>query len=108
MTLSILATIGLLVCAFYVYVLCQWMRDTKSKRPFQRRIHGQSGGTKEIKHPYIISSRKIEEKRHRSDETSRRTPRMTELSKGRGLGCNGSERIAYKKIVSSLSSRKRS
>src|ERR1700722_17496042 len=31
MTLIVLATTGLLACAFYIYVLCKWMRDANGK-----------------------------------------------------------------------------
>jgi hypothetical protein len=82
MTLIVLATTGLLACAFYVYVLCQWMRDTNGKRAPRPPIDGQSDGTQENKRPYIVGSRKID--------------------------WNESERIAYRKIANSLSWRNRS
>jgi len=82
MALIVLATTGLLACAFYIYVLCPWIRDTNGKRTSRPRIDGQSDGTQENKRPYIVGSRKID--------------------------WNESERIAYHKIASSLSSRNRS
>src|SRR5713226_7080089 len=59
MTLIVLATTGLLACGFYIYVLCQWMRDTNDKRTPRPPIDGQSDGTQENKRPYIVGSRKI-------------------------------------------------
>lgn len=80
MTVIVLATTGLLACAFYIYVLCQWMRDTNGKRTPRPRIDGQSDGPQENKRPYVAGSRKIDWKE--------------------------SERIAYQKIASSLSLRR--
>lgn len=108
MTLIVLATTCLLACAFYIYVLCQWMRDTKGKRTTPPPIAGQSGGTQENKRLYIMGSRKNTERHDSPDVSSHRVPRMIWLSRGRGLGWNESERIAYRKIASSLSLRKRS
>jgi hypothetical protein len=55
-----LATIGLLACAFYIYVLCQWMRDAngKGRRTSPPPIAGQSGATQQNNRFYIIGSRK--------------------------------------------------
>jgi hypothetical protein len=82
MTLIVLATTGLLACAFYIYVLCQWMRDANGKRTPRAPIAGQSDTAQENKRPYIVGSRKID--------------------------WNESERIAYRKVANSLSSRNRS
>ena len=38
MTRIALATTCFLACAFYIYVLCQWMRDTNGNRNRRRRI----------------------------------------------------------------------
>lgn len=102
MTLMVLATTCLVACAFYIYVLCQWMRDTKGKRTTGFSIDRRGGGAKEKNRPYIMGSRKV------ADVKSHRVPKMTELSRSRGRGRNESERIAYQKIASSLSLRKRS
>src|SRR5258706_15966015 len=108
MTLIVLATTGLLACCFYVYVLCQWMRDTKSKRTRPPAIAGQSGATQENKRPYILGSQKSAERHDSPDVSSHRSRRITGLSRGRVLGWNESERMAYRKIASSPSSRNRS
>jgi hypothetical protein len=81
MTLIVLATTGLLACAFYIYVLCQWVRDVNGKGTPRPRIDGQNNGTQENKRPYIVGSRKID--------------------------WNESERIGYRKIANFLSSRNR-
>jgi hypothetical protein len=108
MTLVVLATTVLLACGFYIYVLCQWMRDTNGKRTPRSRIDGQSEGKQENKRLYVIGSRKIAESQDRSDIASRRAPSITWLSGRRGLDWNESERIAFRRITDSLSSRKRS
>src|SRR6266403_5411816 len=105
MTLIVLATACLLACAFYIYVLCQWMRDANGKRTTRSPIVGQSEGTQENKRPYILGSRKSAERRDSPDLSSHRSRRMTGLSRGRVLGWNESERMAYRKIACSLSSR---
>jgi hypothetical protein len=108
MTLIVLATTGLLACAFYIYVLCQWMRDTNGKgwRTSPPPIAGQSGATQQNNRVYIIGSRKYAQ-RHGPDVSSRRITKMIGISRGGELDWNESERVAYQKIASSLSLRKR-
>jgi hypothetical protein len=84
MTLIVLATTGLLACAFYIYVLCQWMRDTNGKRTPRRSVDRQSGGTRQNKRLYVIGSGKFAEKQDHSLTRSDRVPRMVERSRGRG------------------------
>ena len=103
----ILATTGLLPCAFYIYVLCQWMREANGKRMPRPRIDRQSEGKWENKRLYVMGSRKIAESQDRTDIASRRAPSITWLSGRRGLDWHESERMAYQKIASSLSLRKR-
>jgi hypothetical protein len=81
MTLIVLVTTGLLACAFYIYVLCQWTLDANGNRAPRLPIDGRSDGTRKNKRLYVVGSRKIP--------------------------WNESERIAYRKIVNSLSSRNR-
>ena|SRR5881392_1664177 len=107
MTLIVLAMTGLLACASTVYVLCQWMRDTRGKRTARPPIDGPSDGAQTNKRPYVMGSRKNAERHDSSDVSSCRATRMTGLSRRRGLGWNKSERIADQKIATSLSLRKR-
>src|ERR1700719_4400799 len=103
MTLIVLAMAGLLACAFYIYVLCQWVRDANGKRTSRPAIDGQRDGTQENKRPYIIGSRRIAGRHDGSDISRHRASRMTGLFRRRGLGWNETERIAYQKIASSMS-----
>jgi hypothetical protein len=98
MTLIVLAAIGLLACAFYIYVLYQWTRDGNGKRTNRPLFVGPSDGTQENKRPYIVGSRKIAETRDHLTVSVRLPQR----------GWNKSERMAHQKIASSLSSRNRS
>jgi len=107
MNLIVLAATDLLACAFYIYVLCQWMRDAKGKGTPVPRIDGQGAGSQEDKRPYVVGTRKIAEG-HGSDCNSQRAPRMAGLYGGREGGGTECERIAYEKIASSVSLRKRS
>lgn len=107
MTLIVLAMTGLLACAFYVYVLCQWMRDTRGKRTARPAIDALSDGAQTNKRPYVMVSRKNAEGHDSPDVSSHRATRMTGLIRRRGLGGNKSEPIAYQKIATPLSLRKR-
>lgn len=108
MNLIVLVTTGLLACAFYIYVLCQWMRDGKGKRTPVPRIDGRSEGAQENKRPYVVGTRKIAERHGASDGSSQWAPRVAGLYGGREGGWTECERIAYEKIASSVSLRKRS
>ena len=107
MTLIVLATAGLLACAFYIYVLSEWMRDANGKKTTGHPIAEQRDGPQGNKRPFIISTRKIAERDNSSDITSHRAPRMRGPSRRRGQSWNESERIAYQKIARSRSLRKK-
>lgn len=106
MTLIVLV-IGLLACAFYIYVLYQWMRDANGKRTRHRLIAERGEGTKENKRPYIIGPRKIADRGYDRDMATQGASILTGFSGRRGLGWNERERIAYQRIVSSLSLREK-
>ena len=108
MNLIVLVTTGLLACAFYIYVLCQWVRDAKGKRTRLPRIDGQGEGSQEDKRPYVVGTRKIAERHGASDGSSQRAPTMAGLYGGREGGWTECERTAYEKIASSVSLRTRS
>jgi hypothetical protein len=106
MTLIVLVAIGCLACVFYLYVLYHWIRDTDRKRIPHSVSAEESDRRQESKRLYIMDSQKIADKRDRSDVSTYRTPSTTVLAGRRGW--HESERIAYHKIVTSLSLRKRS
>ncbi len=104
MTVIVLAAVGFLACAFYLFVLFQWTRDTKRK---VTRVGDATGDTSENKRPQVVGSQRTVEKRDPSAERSRRFQRMRGRSRGCGPGCNECERIAYEKVARSLRSGKR-
>jgi hypothetical protein len=56
MTLIVLATICLLACAFYVYVLIHWSRDTKRKTTTHSAAENQADEDGERRRPYVVGS----------------------------------------------------
>jgi hypothetical protein len=106
MTLIVLATTGLLACAFYLFVLCQWMLDAKRQNRTRRSMGTQNNATPETQRPFVMRSGKIGETAP-SDVTSHRAPRVVKLPRGREAGWNATERIAYQRIASSLILRNR-
>jgi hypothetical protein len=108
MTLILLATTGLLACAFYAYVLYQWMRDTNGTRTTRRAGDRGTEGKQATKRPYVVSSREAADSQDRSGVRSHRAPMVVKRSGDREAEWNATERIAYQRIASSLASRKRS
>ena len=84
MALTVLIAICLFACAFYLYVLFQWMRDKKREPTGRPAIGEESGKTGHKKQPRSFNSRK------------RQTP------KGSSSGCTHCEGIAYERITRSL------
>jgi hypothetical protein len=107
MTVIALATTGLLACAFYIYVLWQWMRDGNGGGTNRLPFDGSSDGKQANKRPYIVASRKIAERRSLRRKVAQGFA-DDRLARRRAIGWNESERIAYRKIASSPSLRKRS
>jgi uncharacterized membrane protein YccC len=102
MTLIVLATICLLACAFLLFVLFQWTRDTKRKTTARTAVDDAAGEASEEKRPRIVASRRTSEKQNRLSRMSRFVPSKREQSRGCGPGCNECERTAYEKVARSL------
>jgi TRAP-type C4-dicarboxylate transport system permease small subunit len=62
MTVIVLAAVGFLACAFFFFVLFQWMRDTKRKTT---TVDDAAGETSEKKRPQVVGFRRAVEKRDR-------------------------------------------
>ena len=101
-TTTVLATICLLACVFYVCVLFQWMRDTKAKTTSPHVADNGGGETSEKKRPYIVGSTRAAERHDRTTVTSLQVSSTKEQARGREPGCNGCERIAYERIAGTL------
>ena len=72
MTVIVLAAVGFLACAFYLFVLFQWTRDTKRK---VTRLGDATGDTSENKRPQVVGSQRTVEERDAFAERSRRIQR---------------------------------
>lgn len=106
MALIVLATICFLACVFLVFVLVQWMRDTKRRAGTRPAADNKSGEPRE-KQPQTVDSRRIEEKCDRFKVGARRMPSITERSRIRESESNERERIIYERIARSFKSSKR-
>jgi len=107
MALIVLATICFLAYVFLLFVLVQWMRDTKRKTTTRPAVDSEVGETRETEHPHTVGSRRTVERPDRFEGRLHRVAAAAERSSGRESGCNESERIAYEKIVRSFKPGKR-
>lgn len=102
MVLILLAAVGILACAFFLFVLFQWTRDTKRKTAGQTAMDDQSGESGEKELPQ--TARASTEKQDRFSGRLRQLHRGRVRSRGCGLGCDECERAAYEKVARSLRS----
>lgn len=100
MVLILLVAVGFLACAFFVFVLFQWTRDTKRKKAGPAAMDDQSGETSEKE--LARTARASTEKQDRFSGRSRQLHRGRVRSRGCGLGCDECERAAYEKVARSL------
>jgi hypothetical protein len=103
MTLIVLATICFLACAFYVYVLFHWMRDTNRKRTTRYVAEDQADEKRDPKRPHIVGFRGSAGSDGRFAARSLRPASTAGRSRGSGPGGYECERNAYETIARSLS-----
>jgi len=103
MVFVFLTAVGFLACAFFLFVLLQWTRDTKRKTAAPTAIDDNAGETSGKKRPMAAASASTE-KRGRFWSRPRQMHRGKARSRGCGLGCNECERAAYEKVARSLRS----
>jgi hypothetical protein len=108
MALIVLATIGFLACVSLVFVLDQWMRDTKRKAKTHPNVDSNVGETDEQKRPHVVASQRAVERRDRSKCAAHRMSRISRRSSARESGYSECERMAYERIARSWISGKRS
>jgi hypothetical protein len=108
MALIVLVMICFLACVFLLFVLVQWMGDTKRRTTTRPAVDSEVGETRETKHPHIVSSRRVVERHDRFEDASHRVASAAERSSGRESGCNERERIAYERIARAFKPGKRS
>src|SRR5258708_19801842 len=103
MTLIVLATVCLLACAFLLFVLFQWTRDTKRKTTARTAVDDAAGETSEKKRPQIVSSRRTSEKQNRLSRMSGFVPSKRGQSRGCVPACSECERTPYYKVARTCS-----
>ncbi|SRR6266851_4886546 len=99
MTVIVLAAVGFLACAFFLFVLFQWTRDTKHKTT---TVDNAAGDKSEKKRPQVVGSQRTVEKRDRFSGRSRRVQTIRRRSLGCRPGCNECERTAYERVARSF------
>src|ERR1700747_846567 len=107
MTLIVFVAFCLLACAFLLFVLFQWTRDTKRKTTPRTTVDDAAGGSSGKTRPQA-AARASTEKHDRFSGRSRWAQSRSSQSRGCGPGCNECERTAYEKVARSLRSSKRS
>jgi hypothetical protein len=105
MTLIVLAAICFLACVFLLFVLVQWMGDTKRKTTNLPEVDSKAGEEKRLP---AVTSRRTVERRDRFKVGARRVFTTTERSGGRGSWHDERERIAYERIAGSFKPETRS
>jgi len=104
MTLIVLATICLPACAFYVYVLIHWSRDTKRKTTTHSAAENQADEDGERRRPYVVGSRRAAGGDGRFAARSMRPASLAERSRGCRPGCHESEWKVHEMIARSWNS----
>jgi hypothetical protein len=105
--LIVLTTICFLACVFLLFVLVQWMRDTKRKTTTRPAVDSEVDETREAKHPHVVGFRRTVERRDRFNVRSNRVAAATEPPGGCESGYDECERMAYERIARSFKPRKR-
>jgi len=106
MALIVLATICFLACVFLVFVLVQWMQETKRRAGTRPAADNKLSEQRE-KQPQTVDSRRTKETRDRFKVEARRMPSIEERSRIRESESNERDRIAYERIARSFKSGKR-
>jgi hypothetical protein len=97
----VLAMICFFACAFYLYVLSQWMKGKKHKTTSGSAVDSEAGRRPEGKRAQISGSGKpAEQDRGRAGSH----PVLSEARplRVRDRGCDECERIAYERIATSF------
>ena len=103
MTLIVIIAISCLACAFYVYVLFHWMRDTKRRKTVRSSAEDQADEKFEPKRLHILGSPRAAGSDGRLAARSLRRASMGERSRSSGPRCREWERKVYETIGRSCS-----
>ena len=104
MTLIVLAAICLLACAFYVYVLIHWSRDTKRKATTHSAAEKQADVDGERRRPHVVGARRAAGGDGRFAAKSMRPASLAERSRGCRPGCHEYEWKVHEMIARSWNS----
>jgi hypothetical protein len=107
MALIVLVTICFLACVFLLFVLVQWMRDTKRKTTTRPEVDSKVGETREERRLHAVGSRTKAERRNHFKAGARRVSTIPEWSGRRELAYDERKRIAHEKIARSFRPGKR-
>jgi hypothetical protein len=102
MALIALTTICLLACVFLLFVLIQWMRDTKRKTTTRPEVDSRVGETRATRHPHIVGDRRTVVRRDRFKVKAHRVSTSTDRSGIRKSWYDERERMAYERIAKSF------
>jgi hypothetical protein len=102
MALIALTTICLLACIFLLFVLIQWMRDTKRKTTTRPEVNSRVGETRATRHLHIVGDRRTVERRDRFKVKAGRVSTSTDRSGIRKSWYDERERMAYERIARSF------
>jgi hypothetical protein len=98
----VLATICFFACAFYLYVLSQWMKGKKRKTTSGSAVDNEAGTRPEEKRAQISGSGKPAEWQRRGRARAHSALSETRRLRVRDRGCDECERIAYERIATSF------
>jgi hypothetical protein len=107
MTLIVLAAICSLACAFYVYALIHWSRDTKRKTKSSSAAENQADENGERIRPYVVGSRRATGRDGRFAARSLRPASLAERPRGTTPVCHECEPTVQETIARSASLGKR-
>ena len=102
MALISLTTICLLACVFLLFVLIQWMQDTKRKTTTRPEVHSRARETRATRRPHIVGDRRTVERRDRFKAKAHRVSTSTDRSGIRKSWYDERERMAYERIARSF------
>lgn|SRR5215469_9118618 len=104
MGLILFIAIGLVSCAFFLFVLRQWMRDSQRRPSAHKGADDSSQGL-----PFVVSSQKNTRSRQKA-ATRKRGALQDRSSPARGFETelDNSERAVYERIARHVASRNRS
>jgi len=103
MTVIVLTAICLLACAFYVYVLIHWIRETKRETTIRSAAEIQANENYEPRRLINIGSWKSAERPSRFAARSPRPTGAATRARSSGPCCHECEREVYEAIVRSWS-----